>query len=330
MIQTIWILYSTLKTSVEYKFITHSIVQILFHIYCQVELLKNRIPYHVTGALAFGHRREVRDALSYLVLLNNPRNRVALERCINTPPRKIGDRTQKALFKWIDDEIVRFEQEQKKRHRKDWHGGYRLDVAPTLSDFLLAIRLLDTSESSSIRDKYPHLSNLLDESNKHMGHLANNNSKQESDDDSTRSKKMQSDGATNDRIVEGEGSMEKHDTDSSSDKDNQMNITENNFVSDSDSDSDSDLYGEFQKDIGSEVDESMTSLHLDTALHEELSRNCPLNSKELQKLFPFVQLYWLLMNIAFAHSKPPPLSVVLSALMADIGKFAYKSRTASH
>ncbi len=51
------------------------------------------VPYQIVNGLEFYQRREIKDTLSYLHLLNNPRDDNALLRVINTPPRGIGKST---------------------------------------------------------------------------------------------------------------------------------------------------------------------------------------------------------------------------------------------
>lgn len=56
------------------------------------------IPYEVTGGTKFFERREVKDILAYLHVINNPAASIQLERIINTPKRGIGDSTVEKLY----------------------------------------------------------------------------------------------------------------------------------------------------------------------------------------------------------------------------------------
>lgn len=51
------------------------------------------MPYRLVGAQRFYGRREVKDIIAYLRLVENPADELSLLRAINTPPRGIGDKT---------------------------------------------------------------------------------------------------------------------------------------------------------------------------------------------------------------------------------------------
>lgn len=55
------------------------------------------IPYKVVGGLRFYERMEIRDAIAYLRIINQPHDDLALERVINTPKRGIGKATLEQL-----------------------------------------------------------------------------------------------------------------------------------------------------------------------------------------------------------------------------------------
>ncbi len=54
---------------------------------------KQGVPYRMIGGTRFFERREVRDMIAYLSVINNPEDEVRLRRIINTPKRGIGDKT---------------------------------------------------------------------------------------------------------------------------------------------------------------------------------------------------------------------------------------------
>ena len=65
--------------------------------------LRNRgLPYQIVNGLEFYQRREIKDLLAYLHLINNPNHDVALMRVINTPTRGIGARTVERLRDFAD------------------------------------------------------------------------------------------------------------------------------------------------------------------------------------------------------------------------------------
>lgn len=56
-------------------------------------LLREAIPYRIYGGQRFYDRLEIKNAVAYLRLLNNPQDDAAFERVINVPTRGIGDKT---------------------------------------------------------------------------------------------------------------------------------------------------------------------------------------------------------------------------------------------
>lgn len=56
-------------------------------------MLKANIPYRVIGSFYFYNRKEIKDLLCYLRLINNPKDDVSLTRIINVPKRGIGNVT---------------------------------------------------------------------------------------------------------------------------------------------------------------------------------------------------------------------------------------------
>ena len=56
-------------------------------------LVRSAIPYRVIGGHRFYERKEIKDALAYLTVINNPSDDIRLRRIINEPKRGIGDTT---------------------------------------------------------------------------------------------------------------------------------------------------------------------------------------------------------------------------------------------
>ncbi len=59
--------------------------------------LRYAIPYKIIGGTRFYDRKEIRDVMSYLKVLSNPRDSVSLMRIVNVPARKIGTKTLEIL-----------------------------------------------------------------------------------------------------------------------------------------------------------------------------------------------------------------------------------------
>ena len=60
-------------------------------------LRRYQIAYHMVGGFSFYDRAEVKDILSYMKLVQNPHDSIALQRSVNSPPRGIGKTTMETL-----------------------------------------------------------------------------------------------------------------------------------------------------------------------------------------------------------------------------------------
>ncbi len=93
------------KTLVKDEKLKYSDVAVMYRTNAQSRpmeeaLVRRNMPYRLIGGTRFYQRREVKDLLAYLRLIQNPFDAVALMRVINTPPRGIGDRTLQELNRW--------------------------------------------------------------------------------------------------------------------------------------------------------------------------------------------------------------------------------------
>lgn len=68
------------------------------------------IPYRLVGGVGFYKRREVRDLLAYLRLVNNLDDRISLLRVVNVPRRGIGEKTMAEFMEWANKVEGGFEQ----------------------------------------------------------------------------------------------------------------------------------------------------------------------------------------------------------------------------
>lgn len=64
------------------------------------------MPYRLVGGIRFYERKEVKDVLAFLRLIQNPFDTVSLQRVINLPPRGIGQKTVQELLRWAAAEDI--------------------------------------------------------------------------------------------------------------------------------------------------------------------------------------------------------------------------------
>ena len=87
--------------------------------------LKRSIPYKIVGGIKFYQRKEIKDVVSYLRFIQNPRDYLSLERIINEPRRGIGPKT---LESWVSV--------AKKENIDLISAGMKLDFKNSKADFI--------------------------------------------------------------------------------------------------------------------------------------------------------------------------------------------------
>jgi DNA helicase-2/ATP-dependent DNA helicase PcrA len=78
-------------------------IAVFYRVHAQSRTLEEalrslNVPYQIIGGMKFFDRAEVKDLLSYLRFVMNPRSDTDLLRIINVPPRGIGDKTVEKLL----------------------------------------------------------------------------------------------------------------------------------------------------------------------------------------------------------------------------------------
>ncbi|MEJ4100186.1 UvrD-helicase domain-containing protein [Corynebacterium mastitidis] len=70
--------------------------------------IRTGVPYKVVGGTRFYERREIRDVVGYLRVLDNPEDTVSMRRIVNTPKRGIGERAQSFIALHAEQEGISF------------------------------------------------------------------------------------------------------------------------------------------------------------------------------------------------------------------------------
>ena len=69
---------------------------------------RNNIPYRIIGNVRFFDRKEIKDLIAYLSVVNNTNDEVRLKRIINRPNRSIGERTLVSIGNVADKNATSF------------------------------------------------------------------------------------------------------------------------------------------------------------------------------------------------------------------------------
>jgi DNA helicase-2/ATP-dependent DNA helicase PcrA len=122
------------------------------------QLRANSLPYVLVGGQSFFDRKEVRDVLSYVRLLNNPEDEASFLRIVNRPARGIGKGSVDKLLALATESG---ESIFKACHHALEEGLLKPIAADALSDLLATIEKLRTPEVTD--DIVSRVGRLLDE-----------------------------------------------------------------------------------------------------------------------------------------------------------------------
>ncbi|MYB84862.1 MAG: AAA family ATPase [Chloroflexi bacterium] len=98
--------------------------------------LRYGMPYKIVGGVRFYQRREVKDLICYLRLLENPFDEVSLTRVINVPARGIGKRTVDELLAWANSRDVPAYTGLQMLESDDYHSPFDARQKRQLTGFL--------------------------------------------------------------------------------------------------------------------------------------------------------------------------------------------------
>ena len=112
-------------------------------------MLRANIAYQIYGGQRFFERAEIKNALAYMRLMEDPHSDTAFERVVNTPPRGIGEKSIEAVRQYARNHSVSLWQAAKDGIAS---GAFKGRVQTTLGGFLALI----TDMSEAVADMPMH------------------------------------------------------------------------------------------------------------------------------------------------------------------------------
>ena len=138
----------------------HSDFTILYRTNAQSRIFEEtlrrfNIPNKVFGGMQFYQRKEIKDIIAYLNVINNPRDAISLVRVLNVPNRKIGDRTIEKMEEYAREHNIFLFEAIKNVDKLDRVNKATLD---SLADFAKIIdELIEISKESSVSEVFEAL-----------------------------------------------------------------------------------------------------------------------------------------------------------------------------
>ena len=144
------------------------------------KLLAAKVPYKIYGGMQFFQRKEIKDILAYMNLLNNPNDNHNFYRIINVPKRAIGDKTLEKIVQLANEKGISMLEATKyideipglrtavkeaiKSFYKMMHGIYEkldeLSVKEVFDEVLIQTKYIDSIEDNK-EDRVKNIEELL-------------------------------------------------------------------------------------------------------------------------------------------------------------------------
>lgn len=111
--------------------------------------LRHGLPYKIIGGIRFYSRKEVKDMISYLRVIQNPADTVSLFRIINTPPRKIGAKTLEIIQNYATRNQISVFEAMQQSEKIDELGGGKPEAINKFVETIAELRKINTEFAAS-------------------------------------------------------------------------------------------------------------------------------------------------------------------------------------
>ncbi len=107
--------------------------------------LRENIPYKIFGGMQFYQRAEIKDILGYLSVINNTQDGINLDRILNVPKRKLGDKTVEKIKTYAEENTLTYYEALKTVENIEGIGKQALEKIKELVEIIEELRR-DTEE----------------------------------------------------------------------------------------------------------------------------------------------------------------------------------------
>ncbi len=135
------------KHHLEYKDITILYRSNYLSRFIEKALIDFGIPYFVYGSIKFYQRKEIKDILAYLRLINHENDELAIKRVINVPSRKIGEATINKIDEYAKENNITFAQAIfSNQNETNWNASKINDFVKTIKFLQNQAKIISPSE----------------------------------------------------------------------------------------------------------------------------------------------------------------------------------------